>query len=166
MEDRTNFVPKHVGRNIFPANPFFNRLVRFAHAIPPRICVRDDNLGKEYNHLQLLTDALALRERIWNDFLTPEIRRQLERRQEVYIAILAPGEYEYTVAVIASLALGAAMVPMSVMLPPEEALYFATKSRAACVLCGSSAAQLGKDLTQLVRREDPSSTFTSVPIYP
>ena len=164
MEDRTNFVPRHVGRNIFPANPFFNRLVRFAHAIPPRICVRDDNLGKEYTHLQLLTDALALRERIWNDFLTEELRRKLDERKEVYIAILAPGGYEYTLAVVAALALGAAIVPMTVALPPEEALYFVTKSGAACVLCSSSAAILGKDIERLVRHEDSRSTFSCIPI--
>lgn len=172
-EDRTHYVPRHVGPTIFPTSPFFNRLVRFAHAVPPRICVRDDNVdpgpdgrGREYTHLQLLSDALALRQRIWNDYLTPHVRRQLDERQEVYIAILAAGGYEYTVAVVAVLGLGAAIVPMTVVLPPEEALYFATKSRAACILYSSAAARLGSDLESLMRTQDASSTFTAIAIAP
>ncbi|KAF2486637.1 hypothetical protein BDY17DRAFT_308065 [Neohortaea acidophila] len=165
-DDRTTFVPRHVGRNIFPGSPFFNRLLRFAHALPPRICVRDDNLGKEFTHIQLLSDVLAFREKVWNDFLTPEVRRQLDNREEVYFAILAAGGYEYTVATVAALAMGAAIVPMTVMLPPEEALYFATKSKAACVICSASAEKLGSDLEQLVRKGDPNSTFRHVPVAP
>lgn len=166
--DRTTFVPAHTGRNIFPASPFFNRLIRFAHSVPPRTCIRDDNFegGKEFTHLQLLSDALAFRERIWNDYLTPEVRRQLDAREEVYIAILAPGGYEYTVASVAALALGAAVVPMTVLLPAEEALYFATKSQAVCVLCSSDAVQLGSDLETLVQKNEPSTSFRHVPITP
>lgn len=163
-EDRTLLVPRHVGRNILPANPFFNRLIRFAHATPPRLCIHDSNQEKSYTHLQLLTDALALRERIWTNYLTPSTRRQLDNRDEVYIAILCPGGYEYTVAVVAALALGAAIVPMTVALPPEEAVYFATKSGAVCVLCAEGAMELGSALQKLVRKNDPSSTFTAIPV--
>ena len=163
MDDRTLHVPRHSGRTIFPASPLFNRLVRFAHAVPPRICVRDDNTGKEYTHLQLLTDVLALRERIWES-LTPAVRTQLDERQEVYIAVLAPGGYEYTVAMLAALAIGAAVVPMTVHLPPEEALYFARKSRAAAVLCSNDAIKLGTAVEKLVKNQDPRSPFVCIPV--
>jgi malonyl-CoA/methylmalonyl-CoA synthetase len=165
MDDRTLHVPRHSGPTVLPAHPFFNRLVRFAHAVPPRLCVRDDNSGLEATHLQVLTDVLAFRQRVWESF-SPAVRQQLDDQDEVYIAILAAGGYEYTVAVLAALALGAAVVPMTVMLPPEEALYFATKSRAAAVLCSSAAMDLGTALVKLVKKEDPNSTFAALSIAP
>lgn len=163
MDDRTLHVPRHVGPHILPAHPFFNRLVRFASAIPPRLCVVDDNSGVEATHLQVLTDALAFRQRIW-DSLSPAVRQQLDDREEVYIAILAAGGYEFTVAIIAALAIGAAVVPMTVALPPEEALYFATKSRAAAVICSSAALELGRALEKLVKEQDTTSSFTCISV--
>lgn len=166
-DDRTNFVPPHTGRNILPAHPFFSRLVRFANTLPQRICIRDANgdTAKEYTHTQLLTDVLAFRERIWN-LLPAATRNALDRREEVYIAVLAAGGYEYTVSVIAALALGAAIVPMTVHLPPEEALYFVTKSRAACILCSSAALSLGQAVEKLVKEQQVTSNFTAIEATP
>lgn len=161
MDDRTSHVPRHTGPNILPASPFFNRLVRFANAVPPRLCVRDDNTGFEATHVQLLTDVLAFRNRI-QDGLSPAVQRQLDDREEVFIAVLAAGGYEYTVAMLAALALGAAVVPMTVMLPPEEALYFVTKSRAVAILCSDAAMDLGTAVQDLVRKQDPQSTFKAI----
>ena len=165
MDDRTYHVPQHIGPTVLPAQPFFNRFVRFAHSVPPRLCIRDSNTGFEATHLQVLTDVLAFRSRIW-DTLSQAVRHQLDRREEVYVAILAPGGYEYTVAMLAALAIGAAVVPMTVHLPPEEALYFATKSRAAAVLCSSDSMKLGTSLEKLVKDIYPKSTFTCIPIAP
>lgn len=173
--DRTNFVPSHTGPNIFPATPLFNRLLRFAHAQPPRCCIRDDNEndprtgqeGKEYTHVQLLTDVLAFRSQIWNS-LTPEVQRALDAREEVYIAVLAAGGYEYSVSMLAGLALGAAVVPISVHVPPEEALYFVTKSQSVSILCSQAALPLGQSVEKLVRSSDHpySSTFAAILAVP
>ena len=165
--DRTDFVPSHSGRNILPAHPFFNRLVRFANATPPRTCVRDANPSTpiDYTHIQLLTDALAFRERIW-DSLSPDAKGALERREEVYIAVLAAGGYEYTVSILAALALGAAVVPMTVHLPAEEAVYFVTKSQSVAILCSSAALPLGQAVEKLVKQQHPSSVFTALPAEP
>lgn len=163
--DRTLYIPRHQGRNIFPCHSLFNRLIRFAHQVPPRLCVRDDNTGQEADHVQLLSDVLALRQRI-SENLSSRVRAALDRREEVYIAVLAPGGYEYTVAMLAVLALGAAVVPMTVVLPPEEALYFATQSRAAAVLASSGAIRLGVAVETLIRGRDPRSTFACIPIAP
>lgn len=165
FDDRTLHVPEHTGRNILPCHPLFNRLVRFAHAVPPRLCVRDVNTGVEATHLQLLTDVLAFRERVWEN-LSDEVKKALDQRQEVYIAILAPGGYEFTVGILAALALGAAVVPMTVALPSQEALYFATKSRAAAVLVSDGALRLGLALEKMVKDQHPQSPFVCVPIAP
>lgn len=61
----------------------------------------------------------------------------LEQRAEVYIAIVAAGGYEYTVAMLTVLAMGAAAVPITPALPVEEAAYFIERSRAALVLVSS-----------------------------
>ncbi|TKA58711.1 hypothetical protein B0A55_11998 [Friedmanniomyces simplex] len=161
--DRTLYIPRHVGRNIFPCHSLFSRLVRFAHASPPRLCVRDDNTGEEATHLQLLSDVLALRERVWNQ-LSTEVQAALDRNDEVYIAVLAAGGYEYTVAMLAVLALGAAVVPMTVALPAEEALYFAIKSRAATVLVSKGALRLGLALEKLIKERDAMSNFSCIPV--
>ena len=165
MDDRTLHVPKDEGPKVLPAHPFFNRMVRFAHAVPPRVCIRDDNTGFEATHLQILTDVLAFRTRIW-DSLSSAVRKQLDDRQEVYIAVLAPGGYEYTVAMLAALALGAAVVPMTIHLPPEEAVYFVTKSRAAAILCSSDAMKLGTSIEQLVKAQNSSSHLTAIDVSP
>ncbi|KAH9826778.1 AMP-binding enzyme C-terminal domain [Teratosphaeria destructans] len=163
--DRTLYTPSHTGPKIFPNHSLFNRLIRFAHHRTPKLCIRDANTGKVASHLQLLTDVLALRERLLQS-LAPSVRAAMGRRGEVYIAVLAPGGYEYTVAMLAVLATGAAVVPMTVALPPEEAVYFATKSRAAAVLVSEGALRLGTALEKLVKNQDARSTFSCIPIAP
>lgn len=150
MDDRTLFVPGHTGKNILPCHSLFQRLLRFAHQRPAKLAIRDSNNGIEATHIQLLSDVIALRERI-HESLSQDIRDALREREEIYIAVLAPGGYEYSVAMLAVLALGAAVVPLTVALPPEEALYFARKSRAAAVVVASGALRLGRSGDDAVR---------------
>ena len=110
--DRVNFVPPHTGPTIFPNSPLFSRLLRFAHQNPPRLVVRDDRLGVDKTHIQLLTDVLALRTAV-RAIVSPTVLKDLDKGAENYIGVLAAGGYEYAVAVLAVLALGAAVVPMS-----------------------------------------------------
>ncbi|EME48676.1 hypothetical protein DOTSEDRAFT_67645 [Dothistroma septosporum NZE10] len=163
--DRTRHVPPHTGDNILPCHPLFNRLVRFAHAEPPRLCIRDVNTGVEATHVQLLSDVLAFRSRVWMN-LSTSVKEALTNRDEVYVAILASGGYEFSVAILAALALGAAVVPMATVLPPEEALYFAQKSRAAAVLVSSDALRLGVSLEKLIKDRDAGSSFVCIPVTP
>lgn len=165
MDDRTLHVPPHSGRNILPCHSLFQRLLRFAHQRPARLAIRESNTGREATHIQFLSDVLALRERLWTS-LGQNVRSALERKEEVYIAVLAPGGHEYAVAMLAVLAIGAAAVPMTVALPPEEALYFATKSRAAAVLVSSDALRLGLQLEKLVKQQDTRSLFSCIPVAP
>jgi len=163
--DRTLYVPKHIGRNVFPCHSLFTRLIRFSHQTPARLCVHDDNTGKQATHIQLLSDVLALRERLLH-VLSPSVRHALDHSEEVYIAVLAPGGYEYTVGMLAALATGAAVVPMTVALPAEEALYFARKAHVSAVLVSEGALQLGLELEMLMKYRDALKTFPCVPIEP
>ena len=112
MGDRTSFVPKHVGDHILPAFPLFTRLLTTANRKPTSIAVRDVNLKSESTYPQLLTDILSLRRSI-GGVLNADTHRQLQNGEEVFIVVVAPGGYEFTVAVLAILALGAAVVPLS-----------------------------------------------------
>ncbi|ORY05576.1 fatty-acyl-CoA synthase [Clohesyomyces aquaticus] len=164
MEDRTFMVPKHAGHNVLPNTPLFSRLLRFAGRKPPRIAIDDVRSNHQRTHLELLSDVLALRETILNA-LDPGTIEALERRDEVYLAIIAAGGYEYTVAMLATLALGAAAVPITPALPVEEAAYFVEKSRASLVLV--SSLDLEK-CCKLEKRINSTSNehFKGVPIGP
>lgn len=111
MGDRTRFVPSHVGSNVLPNLPFFHKLLRYAQRKPSRIAVRDVIAGVEKTFHDLLSDVLALRIEIEKS-LSTETLRELTEDKEVYIGLLAPGGYEYTVGFVAIIALGAAVVPM------------------------------------------------------
>jgi malonyl-CoA/methylmalonyl-CoA synthetase len=100
-----------VGDNVLPNLPFFHRLLRYAQRKPSPIVVRDlvADVEKTYHHL--VSDVLAFR-KVLERSISHEARRDLNADKEVYIGLLAPGGYEYTVGFIAILAIGAAVVPM------------------------------------------------------
>lgn len=108
--DRANIFPLHTGPNVLPNSPFFSKLLRHAHR--RRIFCRDHRLEVEKSYGDLLTDALRLRASLETS-LSPGVREQLKRGDECFIGILAGGGYEFAVAVVAALAAGAAIVPMS-----------------------------------------------------
>ncbi|KAH6875180.1 hypothetical protein BKA58DRAFT_454024 [Alternaria rosae] len=164
MKDRCCMVPKHSGHNVLPNSPLFSRLLRFANRTTTRIAINDVRLNVQKTHLELLSDVLALRERLLST-LTNAIREALNRREEVYIAVIAPGGYEYTVAVLAILALGAAVVPLTPALPVEEAVYFIEKSRAVLVLASSSNMKKCRDLEIRIASMSNKS-FQAVVIQP
>lgn len=117
--DRTNLFPSHEGPNVLPNSPFFARLLRHAHR--QRIAVRDRNeQDSRKTYGDVLSDALALRS-VAEQTLSDDTLAKLKRGEEVYLGILAAGGYEFTVAMIAVLAMGAAAVPMS---KPVASIFF------------------------------------------
>lgn len=120
--DRTYFLPGHDGDNILPNAPLFSTLLRFSKRTPPLIAIRDLSIGLERTHAELLLDVLELCRQIQKR-LSPEALIRLQKGKEVYIAILAPGGYQYSVAFLAILALGAAAVPLSKLVPEPPFLF-------------------------------------------
>jgi malonyl-CoA/methylmalonyl-CoA synthetase len=107
--DRADLLPPHEDYHIFPNTPIFSRLLR--HAYRNRLAIRDDRLGVEKTYTELLSDALSLRH-VLRGSLDQETLRRLQNDEEVYIGVLAPGGYEFAVAMLAIIAIGAAAVPM------------------------------------------------------
>jgi malonyl-CoA/methylmalonyl-CoA synthetase len=97
--------------------------------------------------------------------LGAETVESIREGDEVYVAVLAAGGYQYVVAVLAVIALGAAVVPMTTVLPVEEAAYFVNKSQAAVVLASSDALDLGMGLEKHVT-ETSNTDFRCIPIEP
>lgn len=162
--DRTELVPSHEGPNVFPNCSFFSKLLR--HARRNRLAIRDVNLGLEKTYGDILSDALTLRPFIARA-LGPEILYKIEQGEEIFVGILAAGGYEFTVAVLAVLALGAAFVPMTVSVPVKEASYFVTKSRQPLILVSSEVAELGKSISRFVSQQGhPVSTLEILPHLP
>lgn len=89
----------------------------------------------------------------------------LQKRDEVYMAVSAAGGYEYAVAILAVLALGAAAVPMTPALPVEEAVYFTEKSRSVLVLASSANVETCRALRQRIASTS-NPQFQVVPIGP
>lgn len=109
--DRTAFFPPHTGSNVFPNSPLFSHIIR--HAARHRLAIRDLRLGVQKTYEQLLSDVLGLRQ-VLRSSLDAVTVKDLENGEEVYIGVLAGGGYEFAVAILAVLALGAAAVPMSI----------------------------------------------------
>jgi malonyl-CoA/methylmalonyl-CoA synthetase len=107
--DRNFLVPAHVGPNVFRYSPFFSKLLR--HARRDRLAIRDVDLGLEKKYADILSDALSFRTVIEKS-LDLRTLKALNNGEEVYIGVLAAGGYEFTVAVLATLAVGAAVVPI------------------------------------------------------
>lgn len=160
--DRTDFVPSHAGDHILPADPLFTRLLSLAHDPNPRPAIRDLNAGVEKTAAELLVDILRLR-RALRRGLNQQTLDDLQRGREVYISILAPGGYEFTVGVLAILALGAAASPFSSAQPVKEATYYVNKARSVAVVTATPALAMGEALTKEIR-STTNPDFALVPI--
>ncbi|KPI42445.1 Acyl-CoA synthetase family member 3, mitochondrial [Cyphellophora attinorum] len=161
--DRDTFAPRHIGRNVFPNFLYWGRLVRLAHK-QHLLAVRDLTFGYTATYQQLLTDVLHYRNTIHLQ-LDHETQDRLARDEEVFVNVLGPGGYEFTVAFLALMALGAVIVPISPDLPVKEAEYFATKCTSVAVLTAQKCMKLGGELENVMRRKG-DSRFQRIEIAP
>jgi malonyl-CoA/methylmalonyl-CoA synthetase len=162
MAERTQIVPRHEGNNIFPGDQLFTRLLHLAHLPGQPFAVRDVNAGIERTHAQLLSDILNYR-RVIKRTLSPGVLQAIGSRKEVYIHILALGGYEFTVAILTVLALGAIPSPLSIQYPLDEATYFVRKSQAVAVLAGTPNIDFAQALQREIRKTHDKD-FSCIPI--
>ncbi|KAH0827233.1 hypothetical protein AYO21_09081 [Fonsecaea monophora] len=148
--DRTLLLPPHTGPNVFPNSPFFSKLLR--HARRDRLALRDVDLGLEKTYTEILSDVLSFRSVVERS-LSEKTISAIERGDEVYIGVMAAGGYEFTVAVLTILALGAAVVPIATSAPVAEVAYFVTKSRQALLLVSEEVLQHGRDVQNYIHSD-------------
>ena len=143
--DRCDFAPKHSGHNVLPNFFLFSRLVRLAHK--PLLACKDLTFGFTATYAQLITDILNLRN-VLRQQLDPRIVSRIDNEDEVYILLLGPAGYEFTVAFLGLIALGVVPTPISPDLPVKEAKYFATKAEAVACLTADRCLELGNGLQE------------------
>lgn len=161
--DRRKFVPQHEVRdNVLPCDPLFSRLLTLASRRIQRPAVRDLNTGQEKTYAQLLSDVVNLRE-VLRSRLSPQSLKALDNGEEVYISLLGPGGYEFTVGVLAILCLGAAASPFSPHQPVQEATYYVNKARSVAVIVSDSARKIGLELAAEIQRTT-NPDFVCIPI--
>lgn len=161
--DRRKFVPRHeVREHVLPCDPLFTRLLQLACRREQRPAIRDLNSGCERTYAQLLNDIVNLRE-VLRSRLTSQSLKALENGQEVFISLLAPGGYEFTVGVLAILCLGAAASPFSPHQPVQEASYYVNKARSVAVVVSESATKIGQELAAEIQRTT-NADFVCVPV--
>ncbi|GAB7341285.1 hypothetical protein MBLNU457_7557t1 [Dothideomycetes sp. NU457] len=139
--DRTALLPSHEGINVLPNTPFFAKLIR--HARRNRLAVYDVDMGLKKTYGDILSDALTLRQVIKKQ-LGSDVLAALRAGREIYVGVLSAGGYEFTVAMLAVLALGAAAVPMTVVNPVEECAYFVSKSQQVALISSTAAYDLAQ----------------------
>lgn len=159
--DRTDFVPRHTGHHILPSEPIFTRLLYSAQQKPSPVAVRDLNAGIERTYLGLLNDVLSLRKEA-RKRLSSKTLHDLDNGAEVFVAVLAPGGYEYVVGVLTALALGAAVNPLNSNQPVDEASYYVEKSKTPLILLASQCLNLGAALADRFR----GSSLCCLPVLP
>ncbi|KAK5118474.1 hypothetical protein LTR62_002989 [Meristemomyces frigidus] len=148
--DRTDLFSRHEGSHVLPNSPLFTKLIRHAHK--GRNAIRDPALGVTKTYADVLSDALSLRTKI-EQTLDQGTLARLKNGREVFMGVLAPGGYEFTVAILAALALGAAVVPMSVHNPVNEAAFFVTASQQVLLLTSSTAAPLAHNVAAFIAKQ-------------
>ena len=163
LDDRTRYVPRHLGSNVFPCFFLFNHLVRIAHK-EHLIAIKDLTYGITADYAQLLTDVLHFRN-VLREALHPSALERIDRGEEVYVNLVGPAGYEFVVGFFALMALGAAIVPISPDSPLEEASYFANKSRAVGIISAGKSMKIAWELEMLIRRTS-QKTFKCVEIRP
>ena len=133
---------------MFPNFFYFSRLIGLAHK-PNLLAVRDVTFDDTATYRQLLTDVLHFRN-VLRQTLDPSIIAKIDRDEELFINLLGPGGYEFTVAFLSLMPLGAVIVPILLDLPVKEATYFATKCKSVGVIVAAKCVELGNELQQAI----------------
>ncbi|CAG8225081.1 unnamed protein product [Penicillium salamii] len=130
-----------------PHTAFFRRLLFLAHE-GDEVALNDLENDIQATPSRLLRDTLRYRDTL-RELFGPDLdHRGIVREENRFVIILAPGDYEFMVALCAVLAIGAAVIPLATTLLPEEVLYFREKFNNAFVLTGSNETDLLANVRQ------------------
>lgn len=96
-----------------PNDFMFQRIVHIAHERLQGThgIIRDHHGDQEANYAKLLTDVLELQEVVFKK-LSDDTRKALSAGQDVIILLSAPAGYEWLVAFLTVLSLGAVIAPI------------------------------------------------------
>lgn len=123
-------LPRHTGSNILPNCALFNRLLFLARKTN-KTAIRDIAANTSANYTRLLTDVVSLRNKIWLT-LSVSTREKLLKSEFVSINLLCAGGYEFSVAFLAIVALGAVVSPMSKYIGTSHSSLTQSRRKISC----------------------------------
>jgi malonyl-CoA/methylmalonyl-CoA synthetase len=98
---------------VFPDDPFFSKLLSAAKRRGNATIIHEKSDGIQANYNQLIHDVHVLRQQIQSNLPDDLLDiNGMVKQEGLYIAILAQGGYKFLVACIATLAIGAAAIPL------------------------------------------------------
>ncbi|KAJ5902009.1 hypothetical protein N7495_002537 [Penicillium taxi] len=137
-----------------PDIPFFRRLLFLAHEGDHTV-INDIESDIQASPSRLLHDTLLYRDKL-RELIGPAAldKQGIVRKNHFFISILAPGTYEFMVALCAIIAVGAAAIPLATTLLPEEVLYFHEKFDSTLILTGSGESELNHTIREYLKGTD------------
>ncbi|CAG8260301.1 unnamed protein product [Penicillium salamii] len=130
-----------------PNDFLFQRVVHVAneHLNSNPVTLRDHQSNQQANHAKLLADVLELQLILFRK-LSRDTRKALSVGKDVFILISAPAGYEWLVAFLTVLSLGAVVAPIY----ETEMTELANETEAAAILLGSHSPLVAKSLDKSV----------------
>ncbi|KAH8669429.1 hypothetical protein BGZ61DRAFT_557992 [Ilyonectria robusta] len=133
-----------------PQDPYLLDFIRLSRNLPPdHIIVIDHETGVQATITDLITAVCEYRVRLGNELGT-ETLTAIRAGKEVFIATILPPGYDFVVAFLAILSLGAGLVPLSTKLLPEEVAYYISQSGSHFILCDQNRFKLASAVPALV----------------
>ncbi|KAH0846872.1 putative AMP-binding enzyme [Fonsecaea pedrosoi] len=145
-----------------PGSLLFIQLLNHATQAVATPLIKDLTEGIQRSAIQLLSDVVHLRQVI-RAALPPAALQQLQDGLPLYLTIVAPGGYQFVVAFLAVLSLGAVASPISHLCPLKEACYYVQKAGSRAVIAATTSLKQAQALAhETSKTTDPS--FTCIPV--
>ncbi|KAL4964047.1 class I adenylate-forming enzyme family protein [Aspergillus stella-maris] len=129
-----------------PERPWLTQFYQHCQRDPSARFIRDLESDKEATWAEFLLEVLVHRERLKHQLDSETLQRLQDPNDEVFIAIIAAGGFDYAVLLFAIVTLGAVVVPLRPQVHPEEARYFLETCNAALVTSSQQAAPHAESL--------------------
>ncbi|RYC79813.1 hypothetical protein BFJ63_vAg17301 [Fusarium oxysporum f. sp. narcissi] len=143
-----------------PQDPYLVEFIRLSRNLQPdHIIVVDHETGVRATITNLINAICECRVRLGNK-LGIETLATIREGKEVFIATILPPGYDFVVAFLAALSLGAGLVPLSTKLLPEEVAYYISQSGSRFILCDQKSFKLASAAPAIMTLPDSNMEHT------
>ncbi|PSN73751.1 acetyl-CoA synthetase-like protein [Corynespora cassiicola Philippines] len=147
-----------------PQDPYLQGLEHLSRRLQPdHLIVVDHETGVKATITDLITDICRYRSKLLRE-INPEKLHGVREGKELFIATVLPPSYEFVVASLAILSLGAGLVPLSTKLVPKEVAYYVSQSGSKVVVCDQKRRKLVDPVPILLSTPDDQESTPSVQI--
>ncbi|KAK2865200.1 hypothetical protein FQN49_003817 [Arthroderma sp. PD_2] len=143
----------------FPSHPLFKQLVEHI-PLNDGIIIHDPDRGIKADYNRFLNDVLSLRRSIREQIPDLLDSYGIVRDEGVYICTLAPASYDFFVAAIAILAVGAALTPLATGITPKEARYLVENCKSVLLIASSGQRDAAAEIQRCMKDESGHSINT------